>query len=97
MTGGFQICNQNLNRTTFDSLFGQEMDKNWQNLALANFWPFFGQKQRQVSSDWKFETRFGTLWSFAHPFLLVFSNFDFLSTVIISKFQMELAVISLSN
>ena len=71
MTGGFQIWSQNLNRTTFTPFLA------WQNPAFDNFWLLFGPKRGQMSSDLNFETRFGILWSFADPSLLIFSNLCF--------------------
>ena len=45
MTRGFQIWSQNLNRTTFDPLFGPEMAENGQNPVFDYFVPFLGQKR----------------------------------------------------
>ena len=56
----FQIWSQNLNRTTFDHLFGQEMVENWENPVFDRFWPKMGQ----MLSDFNFETRYEILSSF---------------------------------
>ena len=64
MTREFRIWPWNLNRITFDPLFGQKTVKNRPNLDFPQFWPFFGQKGGQMLSDSNFKARFGILASF---------------------------------
>ena len=91
MKGGFQICFQNLNRTTFEPLFGKKSIENWKNPVST----FFGPKGGQMMFDLNFETRYEILSSFPDymtPFCKNYQFLNFWSLHVIEKFQMARAI-----
>ena len=82
---GFRMWPQNLNRTTFDPIFGPKPAKNWQNTRFNHFWHFCAKRGSNV-------VRFEIWGQICNPsimkhlldtHLLLFSHFEFLASHVI--------------